>query len=82
MALYKIINAFTVDDNPMQNNRGLPCKNFLVSHTLSCVDVTKRTIVVRPFELVIEGMQAISTIARAFCDNTISDKPPSNQTAF
>jgi hypothetical protein len=43
-----------VDDNPMQNNIGLPFKNFLVSHTLSCVDVTKRTIVVRPFVLSIK----------------------------
>jgi hypothetical protein len=71
-----MFNAFTVLDAPIQNNIGLPFKNFLVSHTLSCVDVTKRTITVRPFELVIDGIHAISTIALAFCDKTISDKTP------
>ncbi len=35
VALYKVLNVFTVDAVAMQNNMGLPFKNFFVSNTLS-----------------------------------------------
>ena len=74
--LYKVFNVDTVPLIAIQNNIGLPDIFFLLSKFLSCVDVHKRTITVCPAILVIEGIHAISTIARAFRDKITLDKTP------